>query len=65
MDNILREQGIEEDTFFIGFGGYLKIPGIGGGMSFVEVDYGGQDEKLVIPYWDNEAFITTIIFKNI
>ena len=65
MDNLLWEQGIEEETFFIGFGGYLKIPGIGGGMSFVDVDYSGQNEKLVISYRNNEAFITTIIFKNI
>lgn len=63
MDSILRKYEITENTFYLSFGGYMKIPGIGGGGSLVYVDYSGENEELIIPYWNRDADIATIIFK--
>lgn len=65
MDSILRKYDISENTFYLSFGGYMKIPGIGGGGSLVYVDYSGENEELIIPYWNRDADITTNIFKRI
>ncbi len=42
-----------------------KLPGISGGESLVYVDYSGENGKLIIPYWNRDADIATIIFKGI
>lgn len=63
MDRILQKYEITESTFYLSFGGYMKIPGIGGGGSLVYVDYSGENEELIIPYWNKDADIATIIFK--
>lgn len=55
MNCVLQKYGIQEESFYLGFGGYRKMPGIGGGGSFVYVDYSGQEEELVIPYWNRDA----------
>lgn len=60
---VLREQGIEDDTYYVGFGGYLKLPGIGGGGNAVYVDAEEEAELLVIPYYDNDAVLWTRLFK--
>lgn len=65
MDSVLREYDITENTFYLSFGGYMKIPGIGGGGSLVYVDYSGENEKLIIPYWNRDADIATMFFKRI
>ena len=65
MDSILQEYGIADNTFYLSFGGYMKIPGIGGGGSLVYVDFSGENEELIIPYWNRDAEIATIIFKGI
>ncbi len=65
MDSILRNYNITESGFYLSFGGYMKIPGISGGGSLVYVDYSGENEKLIIPYWNRDADIATIIFKRI
>lgn len=65
MDSILQKYGIAENIFYLSFGGYMKIPGIGGGESLVYVDYSGENEELIIPYWNRDADIATIIFKRI
>ena len=65
MDSILQEYGITEKNFYLSFGGYMKIPGIGGGGSLVYVDFSGENEELIIPYWNRDAEIATIIFKGI
>ncbi len=65
MDSILQKYGIAENTFYLSFGGYMKIPGIGGGGSLVYVDFSGENEELIIPYWNRDAEIATIIFKGI
>ncbi len=38
MEPLLQENGIKEDCFFLGFGGFMKLPGIGGGCNVVYVD---------------------------
>ena len=65
MDSILQQYGIADNTFYLSFGGYMKIPGIGGGGSLVYVDFSGENEELIIPYWNRDAEIATIIFKGI
>lgn len=65
MEIVLQEYGITEKTFYLGFGGYIKMPGIGGGMNLVYIDLDGHNEKVVVPYWDRGKYITTIIFKKI
>ncbi|MCM1387418.1 MAG: M56 family metallopeptidase [Bacillus sp. (in: Bacteria)] len=65
MDGILQKYGITENTFYLSFGGYRKIPGLGGGGSLVYVDYGKGNEKLIIPYWNRDADIAARIFKGI
>ena len=63
MDIILREYEIEETDFWILFGGYQKLPGMGGGGSLVHVDYSGQGESLEIPYRDSDRYFTSFIYK--
>ena len=65
MGRIIQEYGITENTFYLSFGGYMKIPGIGGGGSLVYVDLGGDNEELIIPYRNRDADIATMIFKRI
>lgn len=63
MDQVLQEYNIEETDFWILFGGYKKLPGIGGRGSLIHVDYRGQEEELKIPYRDSSKYITTILYK--
>lgn len=64
---ILQEQGIETDAYYICFGGYMKLPGIGGGGNAVFVDTAvnsmEEGETLVIPYYNNDMELFTRIVK--
>lgn len=62
-NRVLQERGIEEDGYYISFGGYLKLPGIGGGGNAVYVEAGTEEELLVIPYFNNDKIIWTRLFK--
>lgn len=62
-NRVLQERGIEEDGYYISFGGYLKLPGIGGGGNAVYVETGTEEELLVIPYFNNDKIIWTRLFK--
>lgn len=64
LENIFQEKGIEADAFYIGFGGYMKLPGMGGGVNAVYVDYGGQADTLIIPYQDNSRELFNSLFKK-
>ncbi|MDE6759453.1 MAG: M56 family metallopeptidase [Lachnospiraceae bacterium] len=55
IDHIFAERNIEEEMFFLFFGGYSKIPGFGGGGNGVFVKYEGQEGDLVIPYIDGDS----------
>lgn len=65
MDQILEKYGIEEKRFVIGLGGYTKIPTMGSGGGFADVDYRGQEEELRIPYWNSERNFWIALFKQI
>lgn len=60
LDWILAERNVEEETFFLYFGGFSKFPGIGGGGNGVFVEYAETDGDFVIPYinkWDLRTWL--------
>jgi len=63
--DILRENGLDEDMdgFWLGFGTYTKLPGIGDTLNGVYVDYSGTETELVIPYVNREKFFFEYVFK--
>jgi len=63
--DILRENGLDEDIngFWLGFGTYTKLPGIGDTPNGVYVDYSGTETELVIPYVNRENFFFEYVFK--
>lgn len=63
--DILRENGLNEnmDGFWLGFGTYTKLPGIGDTLNGVYVDYSGTETELVIPYVNRENFFFEYVFK--
>lgn len=67
FDNVLRENGVDEDIdcFWLGFGGYTKLPGIGGNINMIYVDYSGTETEFVIPYVDREDFFLEYVYKYI
>ena len=54
MDQLLEKYGVEGKQFWLGFGGYSKIPKMSSGGNCVEVDYRGKEEILQIPYSNSE-----------
>lgn len=64
MDQILEKYGIEGERFWLGFGGYTKIPKMGSGGSCVEVDYRGEEENLRIPYHNSERIFWIALVKQ-
>lgn len=64
LDQVFREKKIEAGHFYISFGGYTKLPGMGGGTNAVYVDYKGTAGDLVIPYQDNEKDPWNWLFKR-
>lgn len=65
LNDIFWKKAIAADAFYIGFGGYMKLPGMGGGVNAVYVDYGGQADTLIIPYEDNEKELFNSLFKKV
>lgn len=65
--DILRENGLDDDMdgFWLGFGTYTKLPGIGDTLNGVYVDYSGTETELVIPYVNRENFFFEFVFKYI
>ncbi len=63
--DILQENGLDEDMdgFWLGFGTYTKLPGIGDTPNGVYVDYSGTETELVIPYVNRENFLFEYVFK--
>lgn len=66
---LLREQGIYLKSYYLLFGGYTKLPGIGGGGNAVYVRDGGGEGKQMgdsfqrIPYHDNDTEFMTRLFQ--
>lgn len=63
LDRILKEQNVNEEMFLVYWGGFSKIPGVGGGGNGIFVDYTEQEGNLVVPYVDNDRDFITWLFK--
>ena len=65
--NMLRENGVNEDIkgFWLGFGTYIKLPGIGSTPNGIYVDYGGNENQMIIPYVNRGKSGFEYIFKYI
>lgn len=61
MEELLTEYGIWERTFYLGFGGFMKLPGMGGGVCCVFVDYREGQGSLVIPYEEQKDLLNSIL----
>lgn len=66
FQNVLKEYGIDDsmERFWLGFGGYAKMPGIGSSCNIIYVDYDGHD-TLTIPYENVEKKFFEYIFINL
>ncbi|MDE5966185.1 MAG: M56 family metallopeptidase, partial [Lachnospiraceae bacterium] len=56
LEALLLERDVQDMEFFLYFGGYYKLPGIGGGGNGVFVDLQESQGDLVIPY-DSSKYI--------
>ena len=67
FQDVLLENGVDEDMdgFWLGFGSYTKLPGIGATPNGIYVDYSGTETELVIPYVNRGNFFLEYIFKYI
>ncbi len=63
MNQIFEEQEIHLDSYFILFGGFIKMPGIGGGGNAVYVDRKQGEGLLRLSYQNNDARFMTLLFK--
>lgn len=63
MKQIFDGQGIVLESYFILFGGYTKLPGIGGGGNAVYVSGRETDERLRLSYQNNDTRFITRLFK--
>lgn len=63
MDQIFGEQQVQLDSYYILFGGFIKMPGIGGGGNAVYVDRNQKDGLLRLPYQNNDTRFLTLLYK--
>ena len=63
LDRLLKQKNVDEDMFFVYWGGFSKLPGVGGGGNGIFVDYGEQSGDVVLPYTDNDTDWMTRIFR--
>ena len=63
LDQLFQEQGISVNNFFIRFGGYMKLPGFGGGGCAVYVNRNEGGEHKVLPYYNNDKELISVIYK--
>lgn len=63
MNQIFEEEEIHLDSYFILFGGFIKMPGIGGGGNAVYIDGKQGDGLLRISYQNNDTRFMTLFFK--
>lgn len=62
LNHLFAEEKIETSSFFILFGGYYKLPGIGGGGNAVYID-DMEGDVLELFYYNNDLEPFTFIFK--
>ncbi|MCI8483158.1 MAG: M56 family metallopeptidase [Lachnospiraceae bacterium] len=58
---LFQKYGLEEQPFYFGFGGYMKLPGMGGGGNSVYVDYEKDEAVLILPYQEKEDLLIKIL----
>lgn len=63
LNRLLQERNVDEDIFFVYWGGFSKLPGVGGGGNGILVDYGEQAGDMVLPYTDNDTDWMMRLFK--
>lgn len=63
MGQIFQEQEIQMESYYILFGGFTKMPGIGGGGNAVYVDRKQEDGLLRLSYQNNDTRFLTLLFK--
>lgn len=65
LQSMLKETGREDETVFLFWGGFYKMPGIGGGGNAVFVDLEEQTGDQVIPYQDADKDIFIWLLKRL
>lgn len=63
LQSMLQDIGREDETVFLFWGGFYKMPGIGGGGNGVFVDLEEQTGEQVIPYQDADKDIFIWLLK--
>ncbi|MCM1157552.1 MAG: M56 family metallopeptidase [Bacteroidales bacterium] len=65
LDGILEKQNVEEEIVFLFWGGYMKMPGIGGGGDGIFVEYKEGEENLELPYISSDTDPASWLFKRL
>lgn len=63
FDKLLVEHDVLEREFYILFGGFQKLPGIGGCSDCVYVEYNEGTQQMIIPYQSQRDTIWTVLFR--
>lgn len=63
FDDLLAKNDVTEREFYILFGGFQKLPGIGGCADCIYVKYGKEEGQMVIPYDSQGDTIWSVLFK--
>lgn len=53
MNAVLKKYNVKDSDFFFMFGGYTKMPGMGGASNGVSVEYKKTRNKLIVPFTNN------------
>lgn len=62
LEEWMKKYRMQKD-FYIVFGGFQKLPGIGGGACSCFYENGGGEEMVCIPYENREGDLMTILYK--
>lgn len=63
-EQVLECNGIQEEIYYISFGGYSKLPGIGGGGNIVTVDSKMKGD-LIISHINNDKLFWNWVIKHL
>lgn len=64
FENLIAEKGLEEKGYVIAFGGYYKMPGIGGGVNAIYYDYADVEDDIDIDY-DNSEDVWNFLMRHL
>lgn len=65
LEAILQERHLDEDMIVLYFGGFSKLPGIGGGGNAIFVELDEQTGEQTIPYQSEDKDMMTWLFKHL